>query len=213
MRTQNGDDLTAQAALVPCWSCHGPVVADALFCATCKAVQPPGQADHFTRFGLDRDFRLDGEALDRRYFQLQRQLHPDRFATRGQRERLLSQQQAITLNDAYETLKDPLRRADYLVHLLGAGVLPQGCDAVNDPVILMEAMELREALHEAEMSHEVERIARRTLADIDDCVDELADTFDKGDLPVACRLTTRLKYLMKLKDEVRMRRAQIADNH
>ena len=100
----------ASAAPTRCWSCGGPVEAT-LFCPTCRAVQPPGDADPFTRLGFPRGFALDRAELDRRYFAAQRQLHPDRFATRSARERAISQSQAVSLNDAYETLKDPLARA------------------------------------------------------------------------------------------------------
>lgn len=204
---------TEAPRISPCWSCKGPVSGQALFCHTCHAVQPPSGDDHFSRLGLESGFDVDVDVLERRYFDLQRQLHPDRFASRTPRERLLSQQQATSLNEAFETLKDPLQRADYLVHLRGAGVLPEGCDAVNDPVVLMEAMELRESLAEAETSHEVDAITRRTLEDIDVCVDELSQAFEANDLEGACRLTTRLKYLRKLADEIRVRRAQLAGGH
>ena len=66
--------------------------AAALFCATCGAVQPPGQTDHFARLGLALGYAVDPALLDRRYFERQRLLHPDRFATRTPRERALSQQ-------------------------------------------------------------------------------------------------------------------------
>lgn len=199
-----------RAATHACWSCKGPVLAAELFCPTCKAVQPPGQVDHFQRMGVDEDYDVDVNMLDRRYFDLQRQLHPDRFATRTSRERALSQQQATSLNEAYEILKDPLRRADYLVHLRGAEVLPEGCDMINDPVVLMEAMELRERLADADGLDEVEAISLETHRDMDDCVEELKGAFADDDLKTACRLTTRLKYLTKLSNEVRVRRAQIA---
>ncbi len=193
-----------------CWSCKGPVLAAELFCPTCKAIQPPGQVDHFARMGVDACYDLDGVKLDRRYFDLQRLLHPDRFAAGTPRERALSQQQAASLNDAYETLKDPLERADYLVHLLGAGVLPEGCDMINDPVILMEAMELREHLADADTPKEIDAIATETRRDMDDCVEELKTAFTDDDLKTACRLTTRLKYLTKLSDETRVRRSLVA---
>ena len=135
--------------IAACWSCRGPVAEMALFCGTCAAVQPPGQADHFTRLGLGFGFDVDPGLLDRRYFERQRQLHPDRFVTRTARERALSQSQATAINEAYETLKDPLRRADYLLHLGRNGAAPEGCHLVNDLELLTEAMELREALAEA----------------------------------------------------------------
>ena len=201
----------AGGQVLPCWSCKGPVEAGHPFCPTCEAVQAPGQADHFSRLGLAVSFDLDVTALDKRYFEMQRQLHPDRFATHTSRERALSQLQATSLNEAYEALKDPLHRAEYLVHLKGKDVLPEGCHLVNDQAVLMEAMELREALLEAETPEDVKAIAKRAGNDIDDCIARLSDLFANGDIEGACRLTTRLKYLRKLADETRVRKIQLAD--
>lgn len=204
-------EAAAQSApqMKPCWSCKGPVNAAALFCPTCKAVQAPAPVDHFARLGLDVGFELDVPALDRLYFDLQRQLHPDRFATKAPKERALSQQQATALNDAYETLKDPLKRADYLVHLLGVDVLPEGCNLVNDQSILMEAMEMREKLAAADTLAAVSAIAKETKAEMADVIDGLSLAFKGGDIEGACQLTTRLKYLDKMMGEVRQVRARL----
>lgn len=199
------------AGVVRCWSCAGPVAEGEPFCPTCAAVQPPGQADHFARLGLEVTFDIETADLESRYFELQRQLHPDRFATRASRERALSQQQATSLNDAYETLGDPLRRADYLVHLKGTEVLPEGCNLVNDPELLEEAMELREALAAAETADQVEAILGRAKADIEDCLARLSRAFAGDDLETACGLTTRLKYLTKLGAETRHRMTVLAN--
>lgn len=192
-----------------CWSCKGPVNAGALFCATCKAVQPPAAVSHYQRLGVEMTFDVDVPALDRLYFDLQRQLHPDRFATKAAKERALSQQQATALNDAYETLKDPLKRADYLVHLKGVNVLPEGCNLVQDQSILIEAMEMRERLMAASTLADVGALARETKAEIDDVVTGLSLAFRGEDIEGACQLTTRLKYLNKMMGEVRQVRARL----
>ena len=100
--------LDKDDGIVGCWSCHGPVAGRALFCHTCGAVQPPGQIDHFARLGIERDFKIDSAELDRRYFGFQRNLHPDRFARRSAKERAIAESQSASLNQAYETLKEPL---------------------------------------------------------------------------------------------------------
>lgn len=192
-----------------CWSCHGPVAADALFCATCNAVQPPGTRDHFARFGFAPTFDIDAATLEKRYFDLQRKLHPDRFATKTPRERAISQQQATSLNDAYETLADPLRRAAYIAHLHGIDILNEGCNQIADPVVLMEAMELREAVADANSVAQVDMIAGNAQADIDVCIAELSAAFAKNDMDKASRLTTRFKYLRKLIEEARQKRARL----
>ena len=194
-----------------CWSCGGPTPAEGSFCATCGAVQPPGNADHFSRLGLARGFDLDRALVERRYFDLQRRLHPDRFATRTAREKALSQAQAVSLNEAFETLTDPLRRAVYLLHLAGIDVLSEGCNQIADPVILMEAMELREALAEAQSAGQVELFLGNVAADVEECVGDLAVAFRKNDTDEAAKLTTRLRYLQKLIDESRARRSRLAN--
>lgn len=194
----------------PCWSCRGPVDRSAVFCGTCAAVQPPGQTDYFTRLGIPPSFDIDGALLDRRYFEQQRQLHPDRFATRTGRERALSQSQATAINEAYETLKDPLRRADYLLQTRKGAATPAGCNMVNDNALLMEALELREALAEAGTADAVKLLARRSETDIESCLRNLSSAFAEDDLKMASWLTTRLKYLRKFADDCRARRLQLA---
>lgn len=190
-----------------CWSCAGPVEAAAVFCPTCKAVQPPRAADHFTRLGLPVAFDLDVAELDRRYFQAQRQLHPDRFATKTSRERAISQSQAVSLNEAYEALKEPLRRAVYLLEL--KGIAAAGEHTVKDPALLMEQMERREALNEAATPAAVDALAVAALADIKASEASIAAAFAKNDFAKAHAETTRLKYLVKLAAEARIRKAKL----
>ena len=113
------ETATAERATGACWSCKGPVESGLLCCPTCEAIQPPGQADHFARFGQSHAFDVDEAALEAVYFELQRKLHPDRFATKSPKEKALSQSQAIAVNEAYETLRAPLRRAAYLLTVKG----------------------------------------------------------------------------------------------
>ncbi|MBT3238083.1 MAG: Fe-S protein assembly co-chaperone HscB [Rhodospirillaceae bacterium] len=194
--------------IVPCWSCGGPIDGSA-FCDTCKAVQPPGQRDHFSRLGLNVSFDIDPATLDEVYFSMQRKLHPDRFATHSPKEKAYSQQQATAINDAYETLKDPHGRADYMVHLKGTDVLPEGCNLINDQVLLIESMEMREALAESETPADVDIISARATEDIRVCIAQLSKLFANNDIEGACKLTTRLKYLKKLAQEAQAHRAKL----
>jgi molecular chaperone HscB len=192
-----------------CWSCAGPVDAASPFCPTCRAVQPPRPLDHFARLGLPVNFALNTAELDRRYFALQRQLHPDRFATKTARERAISQSQAVTLNEAYEALKDPLERATYLLKLKGVDANPDGCHTVKDPTLLMEQMERREALMEASTPSAAEALAREAASHVSESEAAIAAAFAAGDLEGAGRETTRLKYLVKLVEEARTRKARL----
>jgi len=199
-------DSVETLAVETCWSCRGPVAARDPFCATCGAVQPPAQLDAFARLGVPRAYDVDEAGLQRRYFDLQRRLHPDRFAAKSARERALSQQQAAALNQAYETLKDPLDRAAELLRLAGRNARFAGQGTVDDPELLMEAMEMREALAEAETADQAESVQARAQADVASARTDLASAFAAGDLDQAERAALRLRYLDKLAEEARQRR-------
>ena len=106
-------------------------------------------ADHFTLFGLERDFALDRARLLARYRELQQATHPDRFVSASDAERRWSVQASSRVNDAYTTLKAPLPRAVYLLELAGI-TIDEESDTRMDPMFLMEQMELRESLEAAE---------------------------------------------------------------
>jgi molecular chaperone HscB len=132
-------------------------------------------------------------------------LHPDRFASRTATERAASLAQATALNEAYQTLRDPLSRAAYLLQLAGIEAPTEASGTVNDPELLMESLDRREALAQAGSPEEILKIAGEADADAKACVGALSNAFAAGDLEDAKRLTTRLKYLNKLTEEARAR--------
>jgi molecular chaperone HscB len=199
----------AMPALVPCWSCKGPVATRALFCSVCGAVQGPGALDHFPRLGLRPTFDLDMDELERQYFGFQRRLHPDRFASKSPRERALSQGQATALNEAYETLKDPLKRAVALLEMQGRKVDLTACGTINDKDLLMEQMEKREAIADADSVEAITRLSAAADSDVLSCQCHISAAFNGSDLEEAVHLTIRLKYLVKLADEARAKKVRM----
>ena len=182
------------------------MTAQALFCHTCGAAQPPAQLDHFRRLGLEPDFDVDLDIVEKRYLGFQRAIHPDRFATKPAKERAFAERQAVALNEAYEVLKDPLRRAAYLLSLSGIAAAVSRDETVRDPELLMEAMEAREALMEADSIDKLEKLQAKAGADAIAILSDLSKAFASDDLTAANRLTTRLKYLRKFLEETRTRR-------
>jgi len=100
-----------------CWSCGDMRAAH--FCKACGKVQPPLPVDYFAFFGLPRKLNIDVENLQREFYELSRRLHPDMSARHDEREREWSLEQSSQLNDAYRTLKDPIKRTEYLLRLEG----------------------------------------------------------------------------------------------
>ena len=163
------------------------------------------RSDHFTLFGLDRRFRLDLSDLDSRYRDIQAQVHPDRFAHAGEADRRLSMQRATHANEAYQTLKKPLERARYLLHLGGHDVEAENNIAMPAD-FLMEQMEWREAVMEARSGrdhHELEHLHNRLRSDIAGRYGELGELLDDaGDHAAAIDRVRRLMFLEKLLHEI-----------
>lgn len=198
-------------AVAPCWSCKQPVAARALFCHACGAIQPAGNVDHFTRLGVPRTFDIDGDKVEKQYLGFQRVLHPDRFVAKSAKERAIAEAQAADMNLAYETLKDPLRRAAYLLKLAGRDAAVSQDQTVNDPELLMEAMEAREQLSEAATVSEVEKLQVEAGAKAIDLIAWLSRAFAAEDYDLADKLATRFKYLRKYLEETRARRVALED--
>lgn len=132
-----------------------------LFCPHCSKIQPPPGGDYFSVFGLEPRLNIDLAALEREFHRLSRKLHPDRFARAGENEREWSLSDTALLNDAYRTLKDPLRRTEYLLKLHGAeiGEEHSGKDRRDPsrvpPDLLEEVFDLNMQLEEMRMDRKM----------------------------------------------------------
>jgi molecular chaperone HscB len=138
--------------------------------------------DDFTLFGLPEQHALDRAELDERWRQLQAEVHPDRFAGEGASAQRIAMQWAVRVNEAYQRLKDPLKRAAYLCERRGAPLQAESNTAMP-AVFLMQQMQWREALDEADGVAAVERLdaevaaaERAMLADVARRLDEAGDT-------------------------------------
>ena len=164
--------------------------------------------DHFARLGLPAALDLDAAALDKAYFAGQRQWHPDRFVAKPPEERAKASSEAAALNDAYRTLKSPIDRAIYLAALKGVE-MPADGKTIDDPDLLMEAMDAREELQEASSVGEVDALARFAREDLEKGLADLARLFLANDRPAIRKTLLRLRYLDKFAEEARARRTNI----
>lgn len=136
--------------------------------------------NHFELFSLPVRFTLDRAALDRAYHDQQGAVHPDRFAHAAPSEQRLAMQRATQVNEAYTTLKSPLKRARYLLEHAGVDLGIESNTAM--PVdFLVEQMEWREAADEARRAGdlaELEGLHRRLREQIDHRFRDLAGILD-----------------------------------
>jgi molecular chaperone HscB len=150
-----------------CWSCGSMRAAH--FCASCGKVQPPAPVDYFTFFGLGRKLNVDVPTLEKDFYELSRKLHPDLNARAGTQEQQWSLEQSSLLNDAYRTLRDPIKRTQYLLKLEGVELEEQSKSATEQarasgglkkqivpPDLLEEVFELNMQLEELKMNKQME---------------------------------------------------------
>ncbi len=161
--------------------------------------------DDFTLFGLPRLHALDRAALDARWRQLQNEVHPDRFAAEGAAAQRIAMQWAVRVNEGYQRLKDPLRRAAYLCELRGVPIDAERNTAMPTSFLLQQ-MEWREALDAAASEDAVQDIAeqvsgseRALLADAGRRLDE------EGDAAAAANDVRALMFVSRFRQDIERR--------
>jgi molecular chaperone HscB len=139
------------------------------------------QSSDFELFGVPERFAQDRAVLDARWKELQREAHPDKFSAQGTAAQRVAMQWSVRINEAYQRLKDPLRRAAYLCELRGAPIDAERNTAMPTE-FLVEQMEWREALDEAGSEDELDDVASklgsaraRILSDIERLLDQEQD--------------------------------------
>lgn len=158
----------------------------------------------FDILGLPADFALDEKTLEKAYFAAQRATHPDLAIGKPEAERVEAFLKSQLVNEAYETLKNPLSRAEHLLALQGIFINDDHHKDVS-PTLLMEVMELRERLEEASGSGvELAAVLGELKAQAEDSKKAIASAFAAKDYPDAANETTRFGYLLKAVEEAHM---------
>jgi molecular chaperone HscB len=162
--------------------------------------------NYFELFGLPAEFDVDENRLATLFRALQSAAHPDKFAGVGDAERRLAVQRSSHINEAFQTLKDPLRRARYLLAVRGVPV--DDMQTVVDTEFLFEQMELREALADIRNHADPASMVAELISRIDTgrmgLQDELQGLFSAGDavsLARARECVQRLQFMVKLREE------------
>jgi len=130
--------------------------------------------NYFELFGLPVSYVVDAGQLAERYRELQRSVHPDRFANASEQERRLSMQGAVRINEAHQALKDPVLRARYLLSLHGIDMDAQQ-ETTHDAAFLMEQMMLREELESLGSKDDPYAAISHFMAGVDDRIKALAE--------------------------------------
>lgn len=160
------------------------------------------QSNDFELFGVPVQFAQDRAQLDARWKELQREAHPDKFAAQGPAAQRLAMQWSVRINEAYQRLKDPLKRASYLCELHGAPINAENNTAMPS-VFLMQQMEWREALEDAESIEDLDKIALESSTGGHEQLLKIEQTLDqKKDFSEAAQQVRSLMFIERFAREV-----------
>lgn len=140
-------------------------------------------ATDFELFGVPRRFAQDRAALDARWKELQREAHPDKFTAQSAQTQRIALQWSVRINEAYQRLKDPLKRAAYLCELAGAPINAHDNTAMPAE-FLMQQMAWREALDDARQDNQVQALQDEVLIVRSDLLGRCEELLDRADDPV-----------------------------
>ena len=164
--------------------------------------------NYFQLFDIKTSFDVDLQQLSLIYQTLQKTVHPDKFAHASQQEQRIAVQKSAQVNDAYQTLKQPLQRAEYILILRGVD-MPNEQQSFSDVGFLMRQMELREMLDDIKSADDVDSALTVFQAELDDEYLQLFNSMQqkisensKTSNDLACDNLRKLKFYQKLNVEV-----------
>lgn len=185
-----------------CWVCQSEMSDFSAFCHECNTIQPPHTMDHFSRLGLDCRFDLHQSELEARYQSLLRVFSSEQMRAIGVRQQQLAMDHLNAIEEAYETLKDPVRRAEYLLQLIDDPELSVLIEAEsNDLDVMTRQVEL------AGSGMGIDRVASQAGRDIEASLYDLAQAFRQEDFRTVAVILARLTRLDTIMAQARSQRA------
>jgi molecular chaperone HscB len=167
------------------------------------------QSSDFELFGLAERFAQDRAAIDARWKELQREAHPDKFAAQGPAAQRIAMQWSVRINEAYQRLKDPLKRAAYLCELRGAPINAENNTAMPAD-FLVEQMAWREALEEADSESDLDALEEKLNRARTDVLQRIERSLDgQDDAPGAAQQVRTLMFIERFGQDVQSRFEQL----
>ena len=167
------------------------------------------QSTDFELFGLDTRFAQDRLALDARWKDLQREAHPDKFTAQGAAAQRVAMQWSVRINEAYQRLKDPLKRAAYLCELHAAPVNAENNTAMPSE-FLVQQMSWREALEEADGADDLYKIHDEVLSVKNSTLQKCELFLDQAhDYPAAVAQVRALMFIERFLKDIQSRLDQL----
>lgn len=185
-----------------CWICQKGNSLRSLFCQHCGTIQPVRPIDHFARLGLECRIDIDVDVLERQYVALLRSLASERFAIRGMGERGYAQKQREAIEEAYQTLRDPLKRSRYWLALHEREIEER---EASNPLVA----ELRYELDHAAYASQCDRVAQKAGQALEQGVVGLMQALRNQNWQLASAMLVEVDGLETILNGVRERRGEL----
>jgi len=166
---------------------------------------PDLSQNYFELFGLNPVFDIDSKRLHAAQQQLQANFHPDRYVSSSDREKRISVQMASHVNQAYETLRDPVKRSRYLLEITGVA-MPDDSATTSDTTFLMEQIELREEIDACRDCEDAldrcERIAVKLKQRLDELAQDFVAEFDARNFAAALENSRKMQFIQRIQQQL-----------
>ncbi|MDB3966790.1 Fe-S protein assembly co-chaperone HscB [Porticoccaceae bacterium] len=171
-------------------------------------------SNFFEIFAIPVAWQVDSSQLQSKYLKLQQEFHPDRYASSGDTEKRLAVQTASLINQAYDTLKSPLKRAQYLLELKQIDA-SQDSHITSDGAFLMEQIELREALSDVRDSADpfaaLDSLRNGVESSYVEQQNQFQAQYQESDFDHAFNIVAKMQFSTKLLDEIEQLEAELED--
>lgn len=169
----------------------------------------PAHLNAFALFGIEPSFSVNLNTLESAYIALSAKWHPDQNPRASSREKLERTLKTAEINDAYDVLKDPLRRGYHLLSILAPDLNADREKTIRDPELLVEAMDDQEALDEMTTAAEVAAFIKHASGKANATLDKIQSAFDQQDFESAMRLLYRYRYYDKVQQDALVKQAKL----
>eukprot|EP00010_Vexillifera_abyssalis_P001802 CAMPEP_0201556170 /NCGR_PEP_ID=MMETSP0173_2-20130828/53660_1 /ASSEMBLY_ACC=CAM_ASM_000268 /TAXON_ID=218659 /ORGANISM="Vexillifera sp., Strain DIVA3 564/2" /LENGTH=176 /DNA_ID=CAMNT_0047968307 /DNA_START=153 /DNA_END=681 /DNA_ORIENTATION=- len=167
-------------------------------------IQPPDpHASPFDVLGQPKQFAIEPKSLEKKFFHLQRQFHPDYYQMKSEMEKLYSEARSSQLNQSYQILKSPTKRAEFLLSEVGIDLSETGGSYTSDPQLIMAIMEKREAIEDNTSDHEaLKRMMDEEKNQLDEIAQQFAKAYEEKAYEQAKKLAVEMIYIEKIVKEI-----------
>ncbi|XP_063628830.1 iron-sulfur cluster co-chaperone protein HscB [Cydia splendana] len=198
-----GNLTLCQTRYLSCWSCGQDIkqLVENLFCSNCKSLQQPPKENYFKILGVSETYDQNENELAKKFKELQKYLHPDKFGNKPKEEQEISENYSSLVNESYNTLLNPLTRGIYMLRLSGKEI-PEETE-VKDQAFLMMIMEKNEEVENAETEEEIMKLNKENKELMNQLQKQVSQAFNDGDLKLVLKLLSQMKYYTSIDQQIR----------